>query len=445
MKTITRMKPLALTAILLLSFAAMTIAQTTMYSTNWNSGFDGWTIESTFPGTVPWNNRGGGDGIEAPNTQDLQSEEWIISPEFDFSNGSTFTLKFISAQADNGSPAGKLDVYYSENWGSDGTGATWTSIDLDITSGYPVGWNGGAGYQSSAYVMPSTSATVRIAFKYTSDGWNDNGTPTVPEDDINKNRIRVKDLSITTSGAVSEWPLPYTAAWSADLEDWTIVDKKYTSKTWGWKSSGTAKATDSKKENDDWLISPTIICTGSEQKEISFKAGWNGAKSSNISLYYATDYTGDQSTATWQLLVANIIPTDHAYGFASAAQLSFSHIMDLDNASVNFAIHYAPFGPAEGSQNEIRVKTFKIEKVTPTAIDDNKIQSVKLFPNPATSTLNIDIDGEAVVEIYNLAGQMVKSLSVQSKQVNISELQAGQYIIMVKQNDEVLVNKFIKK
>ncbi len=446
MKTITRIKQLLGLALVAIGSMAVSHAQTTMYSTNWNDGYENWIVSSGTSGTVQWNNRGGGDGIEATNTQDTQSEEWIVSPEFDFSDGSTFTLSFVAAQADNGSPAGKLDIYYTENWGSDGTGATWTTLELDITNGYTVGWNGGAGYEPSSYIMPSTSVTVRIAFKYTSDGWTDpNNTPEDNTDDVNSNRIRVKDLTITTTGTITEWPLPYTAAWATDLEDWTVVSNVHTTKVWAYKAAGTTFITDGKREQDDWLISPTIVCSSSKQKEISFLAGWKEFQSSNISLYYSTDYAGDQSAATWIKISENIIPETHGFGFATASLYSYSHTMDLQADAVTFAIQYAPFKPYGDSQNEIRVKNFKIEEATATNLNDNELLAVDIYPNPTRDILNISIDGEAQAEIYNLAGQLIKKPIVNNRQINVSELNIGQYIIMIKQEDKVSVTKFIKK
>lgn len=447
MKTITRMRKLMLSALLIAGLSATGYAQTTMYSTNWNDSFEGWSVVNDVADSPTWDYRGTSDGIQASNTQDAASEEWIVSPEFDFSDGSTFTLIFNRAFAD--SENGQLDVYYTENWGADGSEATWTLMDEDITNGLSEGWNGGANYVEYNKAIPSTSATVRISFKYTSTGFTitDNGTPEDTSDDVavNNNRIRVKDLIITTSGSISSWQLPYSAAWALDLEDWTVVDNKYTSKTWAFRATGTANITDSKRENDDWLISPTIICNGDKKKEVSLKAGWDDAKSSNISLYYSTDYAGDVSAATWIPIAEDIIPSDHIFGFAGSKLYSASYQIDLNASKVHFAIHYAPFEAAIDVQNEIRVKGFNVEEVTSTAILDNKIQSVKVFPNPTTSVLNLDVDGEAVVKIYNIAGQEVKTEMIRTGLVNVAELHPGQYIIRVSQDDIVYINRFIKK
>ncbi|TRX66419.1 T9SS type A sorting domain-containing protein [Carboxylicivirga sp. M1479] len=445
MKTITKIKQLALTAITLLCVSFMAKAQTTMYSTNWNDGFDNWTVESVHQNTIAWDHRGSSDGIQAGNSLDMQSEEWIVSPEFDFSDGSTFTIIFDRAQSDNASPAGKLDIIYTTNWSGSVASAAWQTLDLDITNGLTVGWNGGDGYVTYTKAIASTSATTRFAFKYTSDGYDDNGTPDNTEDDINRNRVRVKDFSITTSGSVSAWPLPYTAAWTDDLEDWTVVSHKHASKEWTYKSGGTAFMTDGKQDQDDWLISPTIVCSGSLQKEISFKAGWKSFQSSNISLYYSLDYAGVQEDATWIPITEELIPTTHGFGFATDLLYNYSHVMDLDQAAVTFGIHYAPFGAYGDSQNETRIKNFKVKEYVATSLDDQTITGFKVFPNPATDILNVTNVDNATAEIYNLAGQLLKKVVVSNQQINVANLPVGQYIIMVQQDDKVAVTKFVKK
>jgi hypothetical protein len=55
------------------------------------------------------------------------------------------------------------------------------------------------------------------------------------------------------------------------------------------------------------------------------------------------------------------------------------------------------------------------------------------------------VDGKAQAEIYNLAGQLVKKAPIVNQQINVADLNAGQYIIMINHNDNVTVTKFIKK
>ena len=68
-----------------------------------------------------------------------------------------------------------------------------------------------------------------------------------------------------------------------------------------------------------------------------------------------------------------------------------------------------------------------------------------LYPNPANSMLNIDIESEIKsVEIYSLLGQKV--LSDNKKQINISNLSTGVYMLKVEDvNGAIATQKFVKE
>ncbi|SHF97313.1 Por secretion system C-terminal sorting domain-containing protein [Mariniphaga anaerophila] len=438
MTTTTNITKSALLLLLTLAATFVTKAQTTVYSTNWNDSFDGWTVINDKEDSKTWDHRGSTDGLQVDNELNARSEEWIVSPEFDFSDGSAYSLTFDRAQADNPTPAGILDVYFAEDWTGDVSTATWQLIGEDITNGLPVGWDGGAGYREYTKQISSSSASVRIAFKYHSETGFD-------EVDNNKNRIRIRNFAVTTSASVDKWELPYVAAWASDLEDWTVEDRGTIGRVWKWNRSSTVSITDSKKENNGWLISPAISCASSSPKVISFNAGWNNAQSSNISLYYSVDYDGDFESATWVQVDENIIPEAHEFGLGVSSMYSYSKTIELEAAVAHFAIQYAPFGEAGDSQNEIRVNNFTVEEGTTTGIDQHKSATLNIYPNPVKDVLNITTVGHCKIDIYNLTGQLVKKTAGEPMQIDVSALTNGQYIITVTQGNEVTTSKFVKQ
>ena len=167
-------------------------------------------------------------------------------------------------------------------------------------------------------------------------------------------------LLANLANAQAPMELPYKAGWTTDLEGWQVVDNKYASKTWKWKTAETLTITDSKRANDDWLISPAIDCSGKGSKKVVFNTGWNKAQSSNITLYYSVNYTGDVEQADWVLLDENIIPDTHPFGFKSASYMLYSKKLKLNAPKVHFAIRYQAHNDAGESQNEIRIRRFKV-------------------------------------------------------------------------------------
>ena len=75
---------------------------------------------------------------------------------------------------------------------------------------------------------------------------------------------------------------------------------------------------------------------------------------------------------------------------------------------------------------------------------------VKIYPNPASSILNIDNQSNEVVSaiaIYNLSGALVQEVksttSLQS--ISVADLQSGIYFVKIQMNSKVANYKFIKK
>ncbi|MGE5425426.1 MAG: T9SS type A sorting domain-containing protein, partial [Syntrophothermus sp.] len=86
------------------------------------------------------------------------------------------------------------------------------------------------------------------------------------------------------------------------------------------------------------------------------------------------------------------------------------------------------------------------------AVDDlkNQKKDLKLYPNPATSHMVIDLTGEkqlSDLQIINTHGSVVlQKKDVGGKvSVNISDLPRGIYLVKVKTRSDILTTKFIKK
>jgi hypothetical protein len=75
---------------------------------------------------------------------------------------------------------------------------------------------------------------------------------------------------------------------------------------------------------------------------------------------------------------------------------------------------------------------------------------VTIYPNPASSVLNIDnrsSEGISAIAVYNLSGSLVDEVksttSLQS--ISVAALQSGIYFIKIQMNSKVINYKFIKK
>lgn len=80
------------------------------------------------------------------------------------------------------------------------------------------------------------------------------------------------------------------------------------------------------------------------------------------------------------------------------------------------------------------------------AISDVDSSEIKIYPNPVNGLLNLDLKGNAVVEIYTMTGQKITTLNIQNKgQIDVSSFANGVYMLKINIDGKVKTKKFIKK
>jgi len=89
----------------------------------------------------------------------------------------------------------------------------------------------------------------------------------------------------------------------------------------------------------------------------------------------------------------------------------------------------------------------------PTSLFDNledAVSDIKVYPNPVVDELSINYDGtgEADVNIYNMAGDLVLALGKYAggtlNNINIAELSSGTYVVQVASESGTTYKKFVK-
>ena len=71
------------------------------------------------------------------------------------------------------------------------------------------------------------------------------------------------------------------------------------------------------------------------------------------------------------------------------------------------------------------------------------MQSLKVYPNPASNVLNIEGEGMTQVEVYNTMGQRVMMMEVDGNaaKVNTESLSNGMYVVRIHTNDGTVLNR----
>jgi len=160
---------------------------------------------------------------------------------------------------------------------------------------------------------------------------------------------------------------------------------------------------------------------------------------SNVSVISNREYTFTSSVATDYVTITNANATTiYASGTTPLVWQSGSN-----SGVIRYYLHT---NIACGSQNTNRIKSIKCS--ASLGIDENELQHLVMFPNPATHMLTISNDIVIdSVELYTILGQLVKQQNLQAKTgtIDVSTFSSGTYFVKIKANDKMLTMKLIKE
>jgi hypothetical protein len=89
--------------------------------------------------------------------------------------------------------------------------------------------------------------------------------------------------------------------------------------------------------------------------------------------------------------------------------------------------------------------TFYDTGICTLSINDIKAAEVALFPNPVTDFLNIQGIQPQKIELYNLQGKKIKSISADLERIDMRELSPGMYFVKLYGKEGIRMEKIIKK
>jgi hypothetical protein len=82
-----------------------------------------------------------------------------------------------------------------------------------------------------------------------------------------------------------------------------------------------------------------------------------------------------------------------------------------------------------------------------TSVNENNIQSVSLYPNPAREQVSFTLESDAQVSVFDMTGRKVSEMNATAgeAQLDVNELVNGVYFINVRYaNGTTAVSKFVK-
>ena len=79
-------------------------------------------------------------------------------------------------------------------------------------------------------------------------------------------------------------------------------------------------------------------------------------------------------------------------------------------------------------------------------IEENTNGSIAIYPNPASTLLNVEAEGYDALQIVNLVGQVVYSAGINGRtQINVSDLSNGVYFVRLTNAEGTTTQKFVKR
>jgi len=242
---------------------------------------------------------------------------------------------------------------------------------------------------------------------------------------------------------------PFTESFEDGYSQWTIQSTSAT--TWnlgenevdGSSHDGTyfmnCTYDESLAVQDEKLISPTFDFTGKTNPTLSFWTAlsyyWSVDPNPNYHLVVSVSIDGGNTyTQLWDSqTIGEFENWEYLNGTPDISMVA-------GQSNVKFLFNYLG---QDGAQ--VMLDDITINAEGGNGIVENNT-SVSIFPNPATTVLNVEAEGFSTIELVNVLGQVVYSANATNNmQINVSNLDNGVYFVRLNGANGTATQKFIKK
>jgi hypothetical protein len=209
----------------------------------------------------------------------------------------------------------------------------------------------------------------------------------------------------------------------------------------------------------------------------SFGDGWNGGEISVNGMIYTVE-DGAQATAsiectapapdcTYDVFMAapgswpseitwEIQDADGAVVLSGNADSTDVQILEASDGETYTLVMNDSFGDGwNGGEISVNGMIYTVEDGAQATVsivcdalsitDNDEVLEMRIYPNPTSSMINVQFDRDIELTLYNMLGQEI--IRTNEKQVDISALQNGNYIVLVRDLESNYVRNFniIKK
>ena len=314
------------------------------------------------------------------------------------------------------------------------TGAITVPTDGTPVANGPLAQNVSYGVEAVTFSGLNGGTTYHFAiFPYTNSGENINYKT---DGDYPTASATLDDIYCVLSTDFSGDDLAPFTAYNVLGEDQTWVNSIYGGVPFA-KMSGYVGGT--YYPNEDWLITPDLFANGKyETLTISFDNAYK-FDGPALKVMASNEYDGvsDPNEFTWGDMTDMFTWSAGNYEWAQSGEVTME---DIEASHVYLAF---VFYSTDTQSSTWEITNVEVYGTGFDAVTENKVESFKLYPNPASSSVNVVAESAAEVQIMDMAGRVVMTVNVVegANTINVAELESGVYF--VKMNSAVV--KFVKR
>ena len=197
-------------------------------------------------------------------------------------------------------------------------------------------------------------------------------------------------------------------------------------------------------QNEDWLISHSITIPADTYEELDFEfrtaMKFDGpALQVKVSMDY--DGAGEPSDFEWEDITDAF---DFSTGNYEWVESGTFVIDDVIPGKYYFAFVYTSTDDAAASWE---IDYVKLTGKALVSVNENQVQAISLYPNPANEQVSFVLDSDAQVSVFDMTGRKVSEMNAAAGnvQLSVNELESGVYFVNFRYaNGSTAVSKFVK-
>jgi hypothetical protein len=199
-----------------------------------------------------------------------------------------------------------------------------------------------------------------------------------------------------------------------------------------------------------------ILSYGSPTTALAYGVSFDVNRIYNFSWDYSVFFNQTPVLNVWKHIVCTFEQSTNTASIYINGVSVFSGPLNMNTADNGILYLGSLFGETGsryiGYVDDLQIYTYALNATEVSNLFNNNTLTsenfntnnldVKLYPNPVRDILNIEIESDIQsIEIYNIQGQKV--LSSNQKQINVSDLAAGMYMVRIQDTDNNIATKKI--